>query len=53
MKHGFDTEQKQYDAEENFVRFFQAHDQRRDTDFCKVFPELKGSFIEWKNKYNV
>ena len=24
----------------NFGKFFQEHDKRRGTDFCKVFPEL-------------
>ena len=25
----------------NFGKFFQEHDKRRGTDFCKTFPELK------------
>ena len=53
MKQGFDNDQQKQDAQENFVRFFQAHDNRRNTDFCKTFPELKEYYNEWKSAYNV
>ncbi len=25
----------------NFGKYFQEHDKRRGTDFCKIFPELE------------
>jgi|TARA_R100000030_G_scaffold17197_3_gene11597 organic radical activating enzyme len=28
----------------NFFRFFSEHDRRRNTDFCKVFPELESFY---------
>ena len=32
----------------NFYRFFNAHDERRGTNFCKTFPELEDFFHECK-----
>ena len=32
----------------NFYRFFNAHDERRGTNFCKTFPELEDIFHECK-----
>ena len=30
----------------NFGKFFQEHDKRRGTDFCKTFPELESFYRE-------
>jgi hypothetical protein len=30
----------------NFGQFFQEHDKRRGTDFCKTFPELEMFYRE-------
>ena len=53
MKQGFDDPAQRAEAEENFVRFFSAHDHRRNTDFSGTFPEFAELFAEWKDKYNV
>ena len=53
MKQGFDTDEKRQEAEENFVRFFDDHDRRRDTDLLATFPEFAPQYHEWKEKYNV
>ncbi len=53
MKQGFDNDQQKQDAEENFVRFFGAHDYRRKTDFSHTFPEFAQLFLDWKEKHNV
>jgi len=53
MKQGFDNSTEREEAEENFVRFFQEHDKRRNTNFKNVFPEFTDTFLEWKEKYNV
>jgi organic radical activating enzyme len=42
VKHDEELLRKQY----NFGKYFQAHDDRRGTDFKKVFPEL-AEFFEW------
>ena len=36
-----DDEQKLLHQRYNFGKFFQAHDERRGTDFVKTFPELE------------
>lgn len=53
MKQGFNTEDEKSEAEENFIRFFDAHDQRRNTNFKTTFPEFKNTYDEWKVKYDV
>jgi len=53
MKQGFNNSTEREEAEENFVRFFQEHDKRRNTNFKSVFPEFTDTFLEWKEKYNV
>ena len=53
MKQGFDTDEKRQEAEENFVRFFDDHDRRRDTNILETFPEFASQYHEWKDKYNV
>lgn len=53
MKQGFDNLEQRNEAEENFVRFFQEHDKRRNTNFNSTFPEFSDLFLEWKEKYNV
>ncbi len=53
MKQGFDTDEKRQEAEENFVRFFDDHDRRRNTDIVKTFPEFAELYKEWKTKYDV
>ena len=53
MKQGFDTDEKRQEAEENFVRFFDDHDRRRDTNILETFPEFASQYHEWKDKYDV
>ncbi len=53
MKQGFDTDEQREEAEENFVRFFDDHDRRRDTSILDTFPEFSEQYHEWKDKYNV
>jgi len=53
MKQGFDTEEQREEAEENFVRFFDDHDRRRDTSILATFPEFATQYHEWKDKYDV
>jgi len=53
MKQGFDSSEKKQEAQENFIRFFGAHDYRRNTDFSATFPEFAEVFAKWKEKYNV
>ena len=53
MKQGFDTDEKRQEAEENFVRFFDDHDRRRDTSILETFPEFASQYHEWKEKYDV
>ena len=53
MKQGFDTDEKRQEAEENFVRFFDEHDRRRDTNILETFPEFASQYHEWKDKYDV
>lgn len=53
MKQGFDTVEQREEAEENFVRFFDDHDRRRDTDLLATFPEFSEQYHEWKDKYDV
>ncbi len=53
MKQGFDSPEQQAEAEENFVRFFDDHDRRRDTSILETFPEFASQYYEWKEKYNV
>ena len=38
----YETEKRRY----NFYKFFQAHDERRGTDFKKTFPELADFYTE-------
>ena len=40
---GIDTDKEQQVKEQryNFGKYFQEHDKRRGTDFCKTFPELE------------
>ena len=47
MKQGFNSDQEMKDAQENFVRFFEEHDKRRNTNFKKTFPEFASYFDEW------
>ena len=53
MKQGFDTEEQREEAEENFVRFFDDHDRRRNTSILETFPEFSTQYHEWKDKYDV
>ena len=53
MKQGFDTDEKRQEAEENFVRFFDDHDRRRNTNILETFPEFASQYHEWKDKYDV
>ena len=39
-------------AEHNFYLFFKQHDQRRNTDFVKTFPELKEFWNKCKDTYD-
>jgi organic radical activating enzyme len=48
VKQDEDLLRKQY----NFGKYFQAHDDRRGTDFKKVFPEL-AEFFEWTKTINI
>ena len=49
MKQGFNSDQEMQDAQENFVRFFEEHDKRRNTNFKKTFPEFQHLIDDWKN----
>jgi organic radical activating enzyme len=53
MKQGFDSDKKRQEAEENFVRFFDDHDRRRNTSILDTFPEFSTQYHEWKDKYDV
>lgn len=53
MKQGFSDPNEKLEAEENFIRFFSAHDTRRHTDFSATFPEYAELFKTWKDRYNV
>ena len=53
MKQGFDSDEKRQEAEENFVRFFDDHDRRRNTSILQTFPEFSTQYHEWKDKYDV
>jgi organic radical activating enzyme len=53
MKQGFDSDKKRQEAEENFVRFFDDHDRRRNTSILETFPEFSTQYHEWKDKYDV
>jgi len=53
MKQGFDSDEKRQEAEENFVRFFDDHDRRRNTSILETFPEFSTQYHEWKDKYDV
>lgn len=52
MKQSFD-ETQQAEAEENFVRFFQDYDRRRNRNFCKTFPQYAKLFTDWSKKYGI
>jgi hypothetical protein len=52
MKQSFD-EAQQAEAEENFVRFFQDYDRRRNRNFCKTFPQYAKLFTDWSKKYGI
>jgi hypothetical protein len=53
MKQGFSDPNEKLEAEENFIRFFSAHDTRRHTNFSATFPEYAELFKTWKDRYNV
>ena len=53
MKQGFDSDEKRQEAEENFIRFFDDHDRRRNTSILETFPEFSTQYHEWKDKYDV
>ena len=38
--------------QKNFYRFFNAHDERRETNFLKTFPELKEFYNKCKELNN-
>ena len=44
---------QQAEAEENFVRFFQDYDRRRNRNFCKTFPQYAKLFTDWSKKYGI
>ena len=48
MKQGFSSLEEEAEAQENFVRFFDAYDKRRDLDFHATFPELGPYYNKWK-----
>ncbi len=52
MEEGIDSQQLR-DNKENFYRFIQEHDKRRNTNFVKTFPEYEQFFLECKHEaYN-
>ena len=40
--------QEKIEAQQNFVKFFEAYDKRRGLDFHATFPELSPYFNKWK-----
>ena len=46
------TQEEIRQARANFYKFFSQHDYRRDTDFLKVFPEMKDWWYSCKNSNN-
>ena len=48
MKQGFPTEQDKLNAQENFVRFFEEYDKRRNLNFHKTFVEFSPYVKRWK-----
>jgi hypothetical protein len=48
MKQGFSSIEEEAEAQENFVRFFEAYDKRRGLDFHAIFPELGPYYNKWK-----
>ena len=50
MKQGFSSLEEESEAQENFVRFFEAYDKRRGLDFRATFPELSPYYNKWKAK---
>ena len=42
------TETENSVAKEDFVKFIDEHDKRRNTNFLTVFPELKEMYLRWK-----
>ena len=41
--------QEKLEAQQNFVKFFEAYDKRRGLDFHATFPELSPYFNKWKD----